>query len=38
MDYDNLCKGILNLDPKVRFAGICDDSAVKSSMEASANT
>ena len=26
MDYDNLCKHILNLDPKVRFAGICDDS------------
>ena len=26
MDYDNLCKHILNLDPKIRFAGICDDS------------
>jgi hypothetical protein len=26
MDYDTLCKHILNLDPKVRFAGICDDS------------
>jgi hypothetical protein len=26
MDYDILCKQILNLDPKVRFAGICDDS------------
>jgi hypothetical protein len=26
MDYDKLCKDILNLDPKVRFAGICDDS------------
>ncbi|MFL6357193.1 MAG: hypothetical protein ACJ71C_11640, partial [Nitrososphaeraceae archaeon] len=26
MDYDNLCKHILNVDPKVRFAGICDDS------------
>ena len=26
MDYDNLCKDILNLGPKVRFAGICDDS------------
>jgi hypothetical protein len=26
MDYDNLCKQILNLDPKVRFAGICDGS------------
>jgi hypothetical protein len=26
MDYDNLCKHILNLDPKVRFAGICDDT------------
>ena len=26
MDYDSLCKHILNVDPKVRFAGICDDS------------
>src|ERR671931_86764 len=26
MDSDSLCKQILNLDPKVRFAGICDDS------------
>src|ERR671926_308258 len=26
MDYGNLCKQILNLDPKVRYAGICDDS------------
>ena len=26
MDYDNLCKQILNLDRKVRFAGICDNS------------
>ena len=26
MDYDSLCKHILNLDPKVRFAGICDDT------------
>ena len=26
MDYNNLCKHILNVDPKVRFAGICDDS------------
>jgi hypothetical protein len=26
MDYDNLCKQILNLDPKVRFARICDNS------------
>jgi hypothetical protein len=26
MDYDGLCKHILNVDPKVRFAGICDDS------------
>jgi hypothetical protein len=26
MDYDNLCKQILNVDPKVRFAGICDNS------------
>ena len=26
MDYDSLCKQIINLDPKVRFAGICDDT------------
>jgi hypothetical protein len=26
MDYDNLCKSILDLDSKVRFAGICDES------------
>jgi hypothetical protein len=24
--YDRLCKEILNLDPKIRFAGICDDT------------
>jgi hypothetical protein len=26
MDYSILCKEILDLNPKVRFAGICDDS------------
>jgi hypothetical protein len=26
MDYERLCKDILNLDPKVRFAGICDET------------
>ncbi len=26
MDYAKLCKDILNLDSKVRYAGICDDS------------
>ncbi len=26
MDYGNLCEDILNLDPKVRFAGVCDDT------------
>jgi hypothetical protein len=26
MDYGKLCKDILNLDSKVRYAGICDDS------------
>ena len=26
MDYHNVCKEILNLDPKIRFAGICDDT------------
>ena len=24
--YETLCKEILNLDPKIRFAGICDDT------------
>jgi hypothetical protein len=26
MDYGKLCKGILDLDPKIRFAGVCDDT------------
>ena len=26
MNYDKLCNDILNLDPDVRFAGICDDT------------
>jgi hypothetical protein len=26
MDYKTLCNDILNLDPKVRYAGICDDT------------
>lgn len=26
MDFDTLCKDILNLDSKIRFAGVCDDS------------
>ena len=26
MDYERLCKDILNLDPKIRFAGICDET------------
>ena len=26
MDFDKLCKDILDLDPKARFAGVCDDS------------
>ena len=26
MDYGKLCKEILDLDPKIRFAGICDDT------------
>ena len=26
MDYNNLCKDILGLDTKVRFAGVCDDT------------
>ncbi len=26
MDYRKLCEDILNLDPRVRFAGVCDDT------------
>jgi hypothetical protein len=26
MDYDNLCRSILQMDYKIRFAGICDVS------------
>jgi hypothetical protein len=26
MDYENLCKRILALDPKIRFAGVCDET------------
>lgn len=26
MDYNKLCKDILNLDPKVRYAGVCDET------------
>jgi len=26
MDYDGLCKEIFKLDPKIRFAGICDET------------
>jgi len=26
MDYDKICKDILDLDPKIRFAGMCDDT------------
>lgn len=26
MDFNSLCKDILDLDPKVRFAAVCDDS------------
>ena len=26
MDFDRLCKDILGLDSKIRFAGVCDDS------------
>ena len=27
MDFDKLCKDILGLEPKIRFAGVCDDSS-----------
>ena len=26
MDYDQICKSVLDIDPKVRFAGICDET------------
>jgi hypothetical protein len=26
MDFGKLCKDILNLDPTIRFAGICDET------------
>ena len=26
MDYGKACKEIMNLDPQIRFAGICDDT------------
>src|SRR5919198_2500724 len=26
MNYDKLCKDILNVAPRIRFAGICDDT------------
>ena len=26
MDFGKLCNDILNLDPKIRFAGICDET------------
>jgi hypothetical protein len=26
MDYAKLCKDILNLNPNIRYAGVCDDT------------
>ena len=26
MDYDNLCKAVMKIDTKIRFAGICDET------------
>ena len=26
MDFDNLCKSILDMDKNIRFAGVCDES------------
>src|SRR5919109_3690553 len=26
MDYSKLCRDILNLDPKIRFAGVCNEN------------
>jgi hypothetical protein len=28
MDYQKLCNDILNLEPKVRFVGVCDNTGV----------
>jgi hypothetical protein len=28
MDYQKLCNDILNLDPKIRFVGVCDNTGV----------
>ena len=28
MDYQKICNDILNLDPKVRFVGVCDNTGV----------
>ena len=27
MDYDDICQAILDIDPKIRFVGICDENA-----------
>jgi hypothetical protein len=29
MDFGKLCKDILNLDPTIRFAGLCDETGIK---------
>jgi hypothetical protein len=26
MDYNKICKDIMDLDPNIRFAGICDET------------
>ncbi|MGB7557640.1 MAG: hypothetical protein WBM37_03900 [Nitrososphaeraceae archaeon] len=26
MDYERICKEILDLDPKIRYVGVCDDT------------
>jgi hypothetical protein len=26
MDYDNLCKAVMDIDAKIRFSGICDET------------
>ncbi|MDP9490090.1 MAG: hypothetical protein M3P28_07845 [Thermoproteota archaeon] len=28
MDYEKLCHDVLDLDPKVRFVGVCDNTGV----------
>jgi hypothetical protein len=33
MDYGKLCKEILDLDPKIHFAGVCDDTGMAANVK-----